>query len=377
MMQTHFVLRSSSGQEYMIDAPGITIGRDVQNDIVLEDPAVSRSHARVAAEHDELVIYDASTNGTLVNGRRIAGSAHVSEGDELQIGASRFFVEHVVLAPGLPLSGRAHSERALSNRRHSKTRLFEGPIGVARAAAVALVLAIAVPVLFAGASQPDSGVQTPAPQTAIGASPPAAGSPNAGPDWASVFSRIAPNVVVVQNATDQVSGTGFYFDANHLLTNAHVVGLAKSVRIAHLPASGSGATETQSATVVARDSQLDLAVLALSQPASPTLVFGSVSDVRIGDEVMAVGEPQGLAWTATFGRVSAFRPGSDVEHPAVNTVIQFDAAINPGNSGGPLVTRDGKVIGLVTFQRSGSQGLGFAIGGDQMWTRARNWIASA
>ena len=70
---------------------------------------------------------------------------------------------------------------------------------------------------------------------------------------------------------------------------------------------------------------------------------------------MAVGEPQGLAWTATFGRVSAVRPGSDVEHPAVNTVVQFDAPINPGNSGGRLVTSDGRVIGLVTFGRSGSK----------------------
>jgi hypothetical protein len=366
MMQTDFALRSASGQLREVDAAGITIGRDVHNDIVLEDPSVSRSHARIAVERDGLIIFDVSTNGTLVNGRRITGAVPVGEGDQLQIGASRFFVERVD-AP----------KPALPNRGHSKARLFEGPIGVARAAGVALVLFIAIPVLLTGTSHPDSGVQTPAPKTVVGVPPPAAVPPEANPDWASVFSKIAPNVVVVQNTTDHISGTGFYFDANHVLTNAHVVGSAKSVRVAHLPASGGGATEAQSAAVLARDPQLDLAVLALSQPASPTLEFGSVSDVRVGDEVMAVGEPQGLAWTATFGRVSAVRPGSDVEHPAVNTVVQFDAAINPGNSGGPLVTRDGKVIGLVTFGRSGSEGLSFATGGDQMWARARNWIASA
>jgi putative serine protease PepD len=377
MTQTHFALRSSSGQRFHVDAVGITIGRDVRNDIVLEDPAVSRSHARIAVEHDGLAVYDASTNGTLVNGRRISGAAPVAEGDELRFGASRFVVERVVPSTGLPRSQNAHPQSATANRGHRKARLFEGPIGVARAAALALMLVIAIPVLLAGTSHTDSGVQTPAPQTVIGAPPAAAVPSNASPDWASVFSKIAPNVVVVQNATDHSSGTGFYFDANHVLTNAHVVGSAKSVRVAHLPASGGGATETQSAAVLARDPQLDLAVLALSQPASPTLAFGSVSDVRVGDEVMAVGEPQGLAWTATFGRVSAVRPGGDVGHPAVSTVVQFDAAVNPGNSGGPLVTRDGRVIGLVTFGRSGSEGLGFAIGGDQMWTRARNWIASA
>jgi pSer/pThr/pTyr-binding forkhead associated (FHA) protein len=377
MIQTNFALRSSSGRTCHIDAAGITIGRDVQNDIVLEDPSVSRSHARVALEQDALVIYDSSTNGTFVNGRKISGPARVSEGDEVQIGASRLFVERFSQPTGLAFSRNASPQRAVSNLGHGKTRLFEGPVGVARAAALALVLVIALPVLLTGTIHPDNGAQTPASQTVIGTTPPSAASPNASPDWASVFSKIAPNVVVVQNDTDRGSGTGFYFDPNHVLTNAHVVGTAKSVRVAHLPASGSGPTETQSATVLARDAQLDLAVLALPQAASPTLAFGSISDVRVGDEVMAVGEPQGLTWTATFGRVSAFRPGSQVEHPAVNTVIQFDAAINPGNSGGPLVTRDGKVIGLVTFQRSESEGLGFAIGGDQMWTRARNWIASA
>jgi hypothetical protein len=377
MIQTLFALRSSSGQMCQVDAPGITIGRDVQNDIVLEDPAVSRSHARVSAEHDGLVIYDASTNGTLVNGRRITGAARIGEGDELQIGASRFHVERVVPSTGLALSRKAPPQRALSNRGQSIERLFEGPVGVARAAALALVLVIAVPVSLTVTAHPDGRVQSQPPQTVIGAPPPAAVPPNASPDWANVFSKIAPNVVVVQNATDHASGTGFYFDSNHVLTNAHVVGSAKSVEVAQLSPSGNGATETQSATVLARDAQLDLAVLTLSQPVSPTLVFGSVSDVRVGDEVMAIGEPQGLAWTATFGRVSAVRPGKDVGHPAVNTVIQFDAAVNPGNSGGPLVTRDGRIIGLVTFGRSGSEGLSFAIGGDQMWSRARNWIGSA
>jgi putative serine protease PepD len=350
-MRTHFALRGASGQTCEIDAAGLTIGRDVHNDIVLEDPAVSRSHARIAAEQNRLIIHDASTNGTYVNGHRIAGAVSIDEGDDLQIGASHFYVERRVSSTGLPRTGKSL------------------PLRVAGAAGLALVLVIAVPVLFAGTSHPDNGAQP--------SVPPAAVTPDASPDWASVFSKIAPNVVVIQNATNQIGGTGFYFDATHVLTNAHVVGSAKSVGVARLPASGSGSTETQAATVLARDAQLDLAVLTLSQPVSPTLAFGSVSNVRVGDEVMAVGEPEGLAWTATFGRVSAFRPGIHLEHPAVNTVIQFDAAINPGNSGGPLVTRDGRIIGLVTFGISGSEGLGFAIGGDQMWARARNWIASA
>jgi serine protease Do len=88
---------------------------------------------------------------------------------------------------------------------------------------------------------------------------------------------------------------------------------------------------------------------------------------------MAVGEPKGLAWTATFGRVSAFRNGSD--SPGGATAIQFDAAVNPGNSGGPLINRDGKVVGVVTATVRDAQGLSFALAGDQLWARAQAWIA--
>jgi S1-C subfamily serine protease len=91
--------------------------------------------------------------------------------------------------------------------------------------------------------------------------------------------------------------------------------------------------------------------------------------------VMAVGEPRGLAWTATFGRVSAFRTGGEFDLAPTLTAVQFDAAINPGNSGGPLVSRAGTVIGIVTFGTRNAQGLSFALGGDVLWARARAWIA--
>jgi S1-C subfamily serine protease len=91
---------------------------------------------------------------------------------------------------------------------------------------------------------------------------------------------------------------------------------------------------------------------------------------------MAIGDPVGLAWTATFGRVSALRSGRDLQVPET-TVVQFDAAVNPGNSGGPLIDRDGRAIGIVTAKVNNAQGLGFAMGGDDIWTRCTAWIAAA
>ena len=83
-----------------------------------------------------------------------------------------------------------------------------------------------------------------------------------------------------------------------------------------------------------------------------------------GQEVLALGSPRGLANTVTRGIVSAVRrSGSDLKtvSPEGSTVIQTDAAVNPGNSGGPLVNSEGEVIGIVTFQKTASQGLNFAI----------------
>src|SRR5262249_26081038 len=125
----------------------------------------------------------------------------------------------------------------------------------------------------------------------------------------------------------------------------------------------SGAT-TRSARVLARDPSMDLAVLAFADASDSWLTVGSTPALRVSDEVMAVGEPSGLAWTATFGRISAIRSGRGFDLAPEIAAVQFDAAVNPGNSGGPLLARDGRVVGIVTFGVRNTEGLSFAVAGD-------------
>ena len=137
--------------------------------------------------------------------------------------------------------------------------------------------------------------------------------------------------------TQQAQGSGFVYDTKgHLITNAHVVEGADSVKV--LFADGS----TYAATVVGTDSASDVAVVEIDAPASQLhpLALADSSKVKVGDEVVAVGAPFGLANTITSGIVSALnREITSPDNTPIEGAIQTDAAINHGNSGGPLSTR--------------------------------------
>ena len=110
------------------------------------------------------------------------------------------------------------------------------------------------------------------------------------------------------------------------------------------------------------DEKTDIALLKVERKPLPYVSFGDAGKVRVGQPVMAVGNPFGLGGTVTTGIVSA--RGRDIQSGPYDDYIQTDAAINRGNSGGPLFDMDGKVIGINTaiFSPSGgSVGLGFAI----------------
>jgi len=160
------------------------------------------------------------------------------------------------------------------------------------------------------------------------------------------------------------SGSGFVLDREgHLLTNNHVVAGAQSIRVKL------GSDETPyEAEVVGGDSSTDLALLKVDAPRSDLkpLALGDSSSVRVGDPVVAIGNPFGLDQTATTGIVSALQ--RQIEAPdgfAISNVIQTDASINPGNSGGPLINSSGEVIGITsqieTGGGQGSVGIGFAV----------------
>jgi len=143
----------------------------------------------------------------------------------------------------------------------------------------------------------------------------------------------------------------------YILTNNHVIQGADEIRV--ILANG----ETPSAKVVGTDPDTDLAVLKINYVKLPAITIGLSKTLRVGDVVLAIGNPFGVGKTVTMGIVSA----TGRTQLGINTFenfIQTDAAINPGNSGGALINANGKLVGINTaiFSRSGgSQGIGFAI----------------
>ena len=190
---------------------------------------------------------------------------------------------------------------------------------------------------------------------------------------AGIAARVLPAVVSIDvKVGDQgAAGSGVVIDKDgHILTNNHVVGGAADVPGSTITAKFQDGTQVP-AQLVGRDAKTDLAVIRVNVPNVTVARIGTSANLAVGDSVIAIGSPLGLAGTVTHGIVSALhrpvRPnaeGSDTD--AVIDAVQTDAAINPGNSGGPLVDSSGAVIGLDTAistsgQDSGSIGLGFAI----------------
>ncbi len=148
-------------------------------------------------------------------------------------------------------------------------------------------------------------------------------------------------------------------DSGYILTNSHVVEAADGIEIALAD------TRRVNARVVGTDPESDLAVLKIDLPKLPAIAFGQPESARVGDVVLAIGNPFGVGQTVTMGIVSALGRS----HLGINTFenfIQTDAAINPGNSGGALVDINGNLIGINTAIYSktpggASLGIGFAI----------------
>ena len=156
----------------------------------------------------------------------------------------------------------------------------------------------------------------------------------------------------------QSLGSGFIIDASgYVVTNNHVIDGADEISVILQD------NTTLKAKVVGRDESGDIALLKVnSDKPLPTVDFGDSSAMRVGDGVLAIGNPFGLGGTVTAGIVSA--RGRDIHQGQYDDFIQTDAAINRGNSGGPLFNMDGQVIGINTaiFSPSGgSIGIGFSI----------------
>jgi 2-alkenal reductase len=188
----------------------------------------------------------------------------------------------------------------------------------------------------------------------------------------SLYTRVNPSVVNIttyaqQNGTMQrlAQGSGFVYDNDrHIATNAHVIQDAEQIEVTF-----SDGTITP-AKLVGQDSNSDLAILQVDEIPGGVepLSLGDMSQLAVGQTVIAIGNPFGLNGTLTRGVISAL--GRDIpdltQQYSIPQAIQTDAAINPGNSGGPLLNLEGQVIGINAQIETGgtgraNTGVGFAI----------------
>lgn len=154
-------------------------------------------------------------------------------------------------------------------------------------------------------------------------------------------------------------GSGFFISPDgYIVTNNHVVADASSITVTL--DNGKGKEESVKAELIGADEETDLALLKISvKRPLPYLEFGNSDALRVGEWVLAIGNPFGLDHTVTAGILSA--KGRDIKSGPFDNFLQTDASINPGNSGGPLLNMQGKVIGINTAIIASGQGIGFAI----------------
>jgi len=267
------------------------------------------------------------------------------------------------------------------------------PRRLAEAAAIALVAAVLASAGTYAVTRTDVAAQTA--QTSVSSAPsasPVLQANASAPNWSVTAGAVSPSVVAITVTSSQGGGqgSGVIFDTKgHILTNNHVVA-----------AGGAGSKlsvtlndkRTYDATVVGTDPSTDLAVIKLTNAPNDlrAIALGDANTIKVGDQVMAVGNPLGLAGTVTTGIVSALnrpvttsdaqqQPGDPTQQqqqtgvePVVTNAIQTSAAINPGNSGGALVNAGGQLIGINSAiaslgssggssSQSGNIGIGFAI----------------
>jgi S1-C subfamily serine protease len=266
-----------------------------------------------------------------------------------------------------------------------RRRILTGAAGLLAAAVLGAGLALGGAAVFGGLGGKTTTIRE-VQATASPASATAAPGSNTELSINDIYRRAAPGVVQVTSTTivnvpadpffgnpffpqqqrQQSLGSGFVVDkAGHVVTNYHVVDGAKSIRVSF----SNGAS--MKATVVGTDPSSDLAVLKIdaSSRALTPLTLGDSDQMKVGDPVVAIGNPFGLDRTVTAGIVSAIQRAITAPNGyTIDHVIQTDAAINHGNSGGPLLNGFGQVIGVNSqietgdnSSTSGNVGVGFAI----------------
>jgi 2-alkenal reductase len=262
-----------------------------------------------------------------------------------------------------------------------RTRTKPAQALLAASSLLAATLACTVPTSAPTLAVPEPTVAELAPTVSIADAPVDLGMA----DLADLYARVSPGVVTIwiygsesgphDPSTPIAQGSGFVIDTDgHIVTNDHVVEGASAIEVDFTDGRKAWAE------LLGTDLDSDLALLRVDVPGAPLtpLPLGDSDNVRVGDLVVAIGNPFGLSGTLTLGVVSAIgrtldsqraTPGGDGFY-AAGDILQTDAALNPGNSGGPLINMRGEVIGVnrairtEAFTVSGdaaNSGVGFAI----------------
>jgi S1-C subfamily serine protease len=191
-------------------------------------------------------------------------------------------------------------------------------------------------------------------------------------NYIAVYKRVLPSVVNITSTTltfnffygavpSQGQGSGFILDkSGHILTNYHVIeGANRGIEVQLSD------KRKFKAKVIGIDKLHDLALLQIQASNLEAVTLANSSEIAVGQEVLAIGNPFGLSGTMTRGIVSSIRSIRTSDGSPIEDAIQTDAAINPGNSGGPLLNSRGEVIGINTMIASNgaeqNSGIGFAI----------------
>jgi len=179
----------------------------------------------------------------------------------------------------------------------------------------------------------------------------------------SAVDKESPAVVQItayknQHPKDAGGGSGFFISSEgFIVTNSHVVSEASRIEVR--TADG----EVFQAELKGNDPSTDVAVIKVYGKNFPAARFGDSSKLKVGQLVVAIGNPYGFQYTVTAGVVSALgRSMRSYAGRLIDNIIQTDAALNPGNSGGPLINSRGEVVGINTAIIASAQGLCFAVG---------------
>lgn len=319
------------GEIPLAGVESLTIGRESPSIVRLDDPGVSREHARITRKSQTFEIRDlGSRNGTFVNGMPLRGAHLLQPGDEVEIGP------FVLRARPRDNSNTAIIVGRLPQKRAIHPALIAG--AGAGVAAVAILSGVAFGLSRRGGAPLPATAPAVAVSTTVPTPPPLTPVPSSDQIIAEVAQRVRPSVVRIRSRAGGESGvgTGFVVDDGIVVTNEHVVRGDPS------PTVGLADGREVRGTVLGSDAAVDLAVIRIEVQGLPVISWGDSDVLRPGERLIAIGYALGLTGepTVTSGIFSARR---DLQG---QSYVQTDTPINKGNSGGPLLNLKGEVIGI-------------------------------